>query len=189
MRVVGGTLKGRRLHAPKSDAIRPTTDRIREALFNVLTHAIDDFTLDGATTLDLFAGSGALGIEAISRGAKFALFVEQSPEARGLTRSNVEDLGLTGITKIFRRDATDLGPIQRFDPFDLVFLDPPYGKSLGDKALIAARDGGWLSDNAICIWEEMASAEIVLPDGFELLDERSYGDTVIRILRYLDTRM
>ena len=185
MRIVGGKLKGRRLQSPKSDAIRPTSDRVREALFNVLTHSIDNFEFDGATVLDLFAGSGALGIEAISRGAKFALFVEQSPEGRGLTRTNVEELGLTGITKIFRRDATDLGAIQRFDPFDLIFLDPPYGKSLGEKALIAARDGGWLKENAISVWEENTSADVDTPDGFALLDERAYGDTTIRILRHL----
>ena len=183
MRIVGGRLKGRRLNNPGSDAIRPTSDRIREALFNILTHGIDDFTLENLNVLDLFAGSGALGLEAISRGAKFALFVEQSAEARGLVRKNVEDLGLTGVTKIFRRDATKLGDIQRFHPFDLIFLDPPYGKSLGEKALIAAQNGGWIKDNAICIWEENASADIDLPDGFELLDSRTYGDTQIITLR------
>ena len=184
MRIVSGHLKGRHLSTPKSDAIRPTSDRVREAVFNVLAHAIDDFTAVDINVLDLFAGSGALGIEAISRGAKFTLFVEQSVEARGLIRTNVEILGLTGITKIFRRDATDLGPIQRFDPFDLIFLDPPYGKSLGEKALTSARDGGWLKENSICVWEEATSAAIEIPAGFDVLNDRTYGDTQINILRY-----
>lgn len=187
MRIVGGTLKGRRLNTPKTDAIRPTTDRTREALFNVLTHGIPDFEFKDATVLDLFAGSGALGIEAISRGARFALFVEQLAEARGLIRKNVEDLALAGVTKIFRRDATKLGAIQRFDPFDLVFLDPPYDRGLGEKALASCREGGWLASDAVCVFEESASAEIKLPAGFDVLDERAYGDTQIMILRHIAT--
>ena len=186
MRVVGGRLKGRILNAPKSDAIRPTTDRVREAIFNILCHAIADFTLDDALVLDLFAGSGALGVEALSRGAKFALFVEQSAEARGLVRRNIEDMGLTGVTKIYRRDATKIGDIQRFDPFDLIFLDPPYGRGIGEKALIAARHGGWMGDGAICVFEEEKASLIDLPDGFQILDERSYGDTRIMILRHAE---
>jgi len=183
MRIVGGSLRGRRLNTPKSDIIRPTTDRVRESLFNVLTHGLDDFDLENQSVLDLFAGSGALGLEAISRGAIFALFVEQSAEARGLIRKNIEDLGLTGITKIFRRDATKLGPIQRFDPFQLIFLDPPYGKSLGEKALFAALEGGWLAENAVCIFEEKTDAEINLPKGFKTIDDRTYGDTRVIFLR------
>lgn len=183
MRVVGGTLKGRPLNTPRSGAIRPTTDRVRESIFNILVHGVPDFTIENALVLDLFAGSGALGLEALSRGAKFALFVEQSAEARGLIRRNIEDMGLTGVTKIYRRDATNLGDMQRFDPFNLIFLDPPYGRAVGEKALIAARDGGWMTDDAICVFEEEKLSEIDLPDGFEFIDDRTYGNTRIMILR------
>ena len=125
MRVVGGKLRGRALAAPKSQAIRPTADRLREALFNILVHAYGD-PVSGARVLDLFAGTGALGIEAISRGAAFVLFVDEGAEARALLRDNVETLGLGGVTRIFRRDATKLGEARPIEPFTLAFLDPPY---------------------------------------------------------------
>ena len=125
MRVVGGRLKGRNLASPSSRDIRPTADRLRESLFNILIHAYDD-PIAGARVLDLFAGTGALGIEAVSRGAAFALFVDNGAEARALLRNNVEALGLGGVTKVYRRDATDLGPAHPVEPFSLVFLDPPY---------------------------------------------------------------
>ena len=183
MRIVGGSLKGRILHTPKSDDIRPTTDRVREAIFNILSHGIADFTFENTLVLDLFAGSGALGIEALSRGAKFALFVERSAEARGLIRCNIEDLGLTGVTKIYRRDATNIGDIQRFVPFNLIFLDPPYGRGIGEKALIAAQQGGWMEENAICVFEEEKASNIDLPDSFQTLDDRIYGNSRIMIIR------
>ena len=143
MRVVGGRLRGRNLAAPQSQAIRPTADRLRETLFNILAHAYDD-PISGARVLDLFAGTGALGIEAISRGAAYALFVDDGVEARALLRDNVETLGLGGVTRIFRRDATRLGPAHPIEAFSLLFLDPPYGKGLAERALLAAREGGWL---------------------------------------------
>src|SRR5213082_3795928 len=143
MRIVGGRLRGRALAAPKSQAIRPSADRLREALFNILVHAYGD-PITGARVLDLFAGTGALGIEAISRGAAFALFIDNGTEARALLRNNVEALGLGGMTKVFRRDATSLGPAHPMEPFSLVFLDPPYGRGLADRALASLRDGGWL---------------------------------------------
>jgi 16S rRNA (guanine966-N2)-methyltransferase len=183
MRVVAGRFKGQALAAPKSDAIRPTSDRVRESLFNILAHGIDDFSLDGARVLDLFAGTGALGIEALSRGAASCLFVEEGTEARALIRTNIEVLGLTGVTRIFRRDATRLGDAGRLGTFDLVFLDPPYGRGLGDKALIAARDGGWLAERALIVLEERADCEVVLPAGFNELDRRVYGDTQIVLAR------
>src|SRR3954467_1350187 len=139
MRVVGGRLKGRNLVAPSSREIRPTADRLRESLFNILIHAYGD-PVEGARVLDLFAGTGALGIEAISRGAKFALFVDNGTEARALLRNNIQALGLRGMTKVFRRDATDLGPAHPVAPFSLAFLDPPYGKGLAEKALAWMRD-------------------------------------------------
>src|ERR1044071_3281389 len=141
MRVVGGKLRSRPLAGPTSDAVRPTSDRLREALFNILMHSYGD-PVTGARVLDLFAGTGALGIEAISRGAIYALLVDEGVTARALLRDNVERLGLGGITRIFRRDATRLGPAHPIEPFSLVFLDPPYGKGLAEQAPISAREGG-----------------------------------------------
>src|SRR5215831_3638520 len=168
MRVVGGRLRGRNLAAPASQAIRPTADRLRESLFNILVHAYDN-RIEGARVLDLFAGTGALGIEAISRGAAFALFVDNGAEARALLRNNVEALGLGGVTKVFRRDAANLGPAHPLEPFSLVFLDPPYGKGLAEKSLNSARDGGWLKPEALMVVEEAADAKFKTPDGFQEL--------------------
>ena len=137
-----------------------------------------------ARVLDLFAGTGALGVEALSRGARFALFVDDGVEARGLIRENVMELGLSGVTKIFRRDATALGDLTTLDPFDLAFCDPPYRKGLGEKALASAASGGWLKDGALAILEEAADAEIQLPENFSVEDERAQGETILRILRY-----
>jgi 16S rRNA (guanine966-N2)-methyltransferase len=181
MRIVGGAFRGRPLAPPRTNAIRPTTDRTREALFNVLAHRFAD-RLEGARVLDLFAGTGALGLEALSRGASQALFIEESAEGRGLIRDNVEALGLIGRTKIFRRDATNLGEVGTIQPFGLLFADPPYNKGLGEKALNAALDGGWLVPGALCVVEESAAAAFGAGPAFKLADERSYGETVIRIL-------
>jgi 16S rRNA (guanine966-N2)-methyltransferase len=161
---------------------------VREALFNILVHGIDGFEIEGARVLDLFAGTGALGLEALSRGAAYALFVEDSADARGIIRENIEALGLTGDTKLWRRDATKLGPCAPMQPFQLVFADPPYGKGLGERALAAAVDGGWLSDGAACVLEERADVPLALPDAlaarFEPLDTRTYGDTALHFLRF-----
>ena len=181
MRIVGGEFRARPLAAPRSNAIRPTSDRTREALFNILAHRFAD-RLEGARVLDLFAGTGALGLEALSRGAAFALFIEEASEGRGLIRENVESFGLTGRSKIFRRDATALGEVGTMQPFGLLFADPPYGKGLGERALASAQSGGWLMPGALAVVEESADAPFVAPSGFAVLDERSYGDTVIRIL-------
>ena len=182
MRVVGGRLKGRNLASPSSREIRPTADRLRESLFNILVHAYGN-PVDGARVLDLFAGTGALGIEAISRGARFALFVDNGTEARALLRANVEALGLGGVTKVFRRDATDLGPAHPVEPFALVFLDPPYGKGLAEKALASLRDGGWLTGGAMLVVEEAKAAKVIAPEGYEELERRAYDDTEFVFLR------
>jgi len=182
MRVVGGRLKGRNLAAPSSQAIRPTADRLRESVFNILIHAYDN-PIEGARVLDLFAGTGALGIEAVSRGALFTLFVDNGAEARALLRNNVESLGLGGVTKVYRRDATNLGPAHPVEPFSLAFLDPPYGKELAEKALASLRDGGWLTPGALLVVEEAKAAEFVAPDGFEELERRAYDDTEFVFLR------
>ncbi|EAU41747.1 hypothetical protein FP2506_14979 [Fulvimarina pelagi HTCC2506] len=181
MRIVGGEFRGRKLSVPATQDIRPTTDRSRETLFNILSHH-PGIKLDGARVLDLFAGTGALGCEALSRGARFCVFIEEGVEGRGLIRQNVETFGLQGRTKIYRRDATKLGAVGTFEPFDLLFADPPYGKRLGEKALISARDGGWLKPGALAVVEEAATSVFDLPLGFDLSDERRIGETVLRFL-------
>jgi 16S rRNA (guanine966-N2)-methyltransferase len=182
MRVVGGSLRGRTLAAPKSQAIRPTADRLRESLFNILIHAYDD-PIGGARVLDLFAGTGALGIEALSRGAAFTLFVDDGAEARALLRENVATLGLGGTSRIFRRDATKLGPAHPIEPFTLVFLDPPYGRGLAEQALISARGGGWLVPDALIVVEEAEKSAFAAPEGFTALERRAYDDTEFIVLR------
>jgi 16S rRNA (guanine966-N2)-methyltransferase len=186
MRVVGGRLKGRNLAAPSSRDIRPTADRLRESVFNILVHAYDD-PIEDARVLDLFAGTGALGIEAVSRGAKFALFVDNGAEARALLRNNVESLGLGGVTKVFRRDATNLGPAHPVEPFSLAFLDPPYGKGLAEKALASLRDGAWLTPGALVVLEEAKAAALTAPEGFEELERRAYDDTEFVFLKSLNS--
>jgi 16S rRNA (guanine966-N2)-methyltransferase len=184
VRIVGGQFRGRPLAVPSGEAIRPTSDRVRESVFNILQHGIPDFTLDGAKVLDLFAGTGALGIEALSRGAGFCLFVEEDAEARGLVRRNVEAFGLTGVTKIFRRDATSLGPAGNLGGLTLAFLDPPYGKGLAERALASAAEGRWLAPGAVAVIEERKGAPVVLPAGFAQLDQRTWGDTEVVFARF-----
>jgi 16S rRNA (guanine966-N2)-methyltransferase len=169
---------------PEGMSVRPTSDRIRESVFNILAHGIPDFSLQSARVIDLFAGTGALGIEAVSRGAAYCLFVEDAPEARALVRRNVEALGLTGETRIFRRDATDLGPAGNMEPFYLAFLDPPYGKRLGEKALTVLAEGGWLKPHAICVLEERAGATISFLPTLTLINSRAYGETEVHFLRF-----
>lgn len=184
MRVVAGKFRGRSIKGPKSDAIRPTADRLRESLFNILVHAYGNPILD-ARVLDLFAGTGALGIEAISRGARFVCFVDDSAEGRAILRENMDAFALGGVAKIFRRDATKLGQAHPNEPFDLVFCDPPYRKGLAEKALSSARDGGWLVPGAIVVVEEAVDAKFAAPEGFEELERRAYDDAEFVILRTL----
>lgn len=182
MRIVAGRFKGHALATPQDRAIRPTSDRLRETLFNILAHGFDD-AATGARVLDLFAGTGALGLEALSRGARFGLFVEMGAEGRGLIRTNVEALGLTGATRIFRRDATRLGPAGPIEPFNLVFCDPPYGKGLGEAALASAALGGWLAAGALIVLEEREDAAIEVPAALTLIEERAFGDSKLLFLR------
>jgi 16S rRNA (guanine966-N2)-methyltransferase len=184
MRIVAGTFRGRPIASPEHEGLRPTSDRVRESMFNILSHGIDGFDPAGVRVLDLFAGTGALGIEAMSRGAAYCLFVEQDADARGLIRENIEAFGLTGVTRIFRRDATTIGPAGRGDQFGLVMCDPPYGKGLGEKALRAAAEGGWLAPHAVAVLEERAGVEIALPDRFQELDRRTWGQTQALFARY-----
>ena len=183
MRIIGGRFRGRALKSPASDAIRPTSDRLRETIFNVLAHAYGD-PVAGARVLDLFAGTGALGLEALSRGAAFALFVDESAEARGVIRANVEALGVGGATRLFRRDATRMGRAAPNEPFSLVFCDPPYGKGLGPRALQSCAEGGWLEPGALVVVEEAQGAEVALPEGFTEIERRAYGETEVVFGRY-----
>ena len=183
MRIVGGEFRGRTLAAPKSDQIRPTTDRTRESLFNILAHAYPE-CLDGTRMIDLFAGTGAVGLEALSRGCKSVLFVENSVEGRSLLWENIDALGLQGRARILRRDATNLGPANNIEPFDLLFADPPYGRGLGENALLAAHQGGWLAPDALVILEERADVELRLDPVFRFIEDRSFGDTRMHLFRY-----
>lgn len=188
MRIVGGRLKGRVISATKSNATRPTSDRVREAVFNILIHGSDYPAIENARVIDLFAGTGALGIEAVSRGATFALFVENAADARAAIQTNIEALGLQGETKIFRRDATALGPIGRGAPYDIAFLDPPYGKGLGEKAIASLVSGNWLSPDAAVVLEERNDVSIALPPNVKEIDRRDYGDTQVVFARFTGAR-
>ncbi len=186
MRIVAGKHRGLTLATPKDNRVRPTSDRVREAIFNVLAHNEFGigFRLEGVRVLDLFAGTGALGLEALSRGARYVLFVDDHAESRGLIRTNVEAAQATGASKIWRRDATALGPLpaNAGGPFDLVFLDPPYRQDLVARALVSARDGRWFS-LACLVVAEMAEDEVfTVPDGFDASDARVYGDTRVVVL-------
>ncbi len=178
MRITGGRLRGRILKSPPSDAVRPTSDRLRETVFNILAHAYGN-PVEGARVLDVFAGTGAMGLEALSRGASFAFFVEQSVTACAIIRANVQALGVEGTSRVLRRDACKPGIAPQGQKFDLVFLDPPYGRGLAPPALAALRNGGFLAKDALLVIEEFAAAKIDLPDGFALLESRRYGETRI----------
>ncbi|BCW90284.1 Ribosomal RNA small subunit methyltransferase D [Alphaproteobacteria bacterium SO-S41] len=186
MRIVGGRLRGKALATPADDRVRPTGDRVRESIFNRLAH--NDFgigfTLEDARVIDLFAGTGALGCEAISRGAKWCLFVDDDADSRGLQRENIEALKLTGVTKIWKRDATSLGPLQAGagGPFTLAFLDAPYRKDLTERALTSLHDGAWLAPNALVMAETAGDEPPLAVDGFEAIDERNYGIARVTLL-------
>lgn len=186
MRIVSGQFKGRPIVTPPGQTTRPTSDRARQAVFNILEHAAWAPELRGARVLDLFAGSGALGLEAISRGAAFCLFVETDDAARGAIRENIEAYGLFGSTRIHRRDATDLGPRpgSAGAPFDLAVLDPPYHKGLAEKALAEVLAHGWLKPGAIVMVERGSDENAFAPPGFEVLDARDYGAARVHFLRF-----
>ncbi len=183
MRIVGGRARGLKLaDLGAGDAqahLRPTSDRVREAIFNLLINGADPVALEGARVLDLFAGTGALGLEALSRGAAQCTFVDDGATARALLRQNIEKMRAMGVTKVFRRDATRLGE-NRGPAFNLVFLDPPYGMGLGEKALASAHAGGWLAPGARIVWEDAQPQPA--PPGFTLIDQRRYGDTHVTFL-------
>ncbi len=181
MRIIAGKYRGSVLaDVGVGDAdghLRPTSDRVRESLFSMLTH---HDVINGAHVLDLFAGTGALGLEALSRGANEVCFVENGKVGQRLIAENIKKLRAEAETKVMRTDATRLGAWNAV-PFDLVFLDPPYGKGMGQEALNAARNGGWLAPDAMIVWEE--NAPMNAPHGFQRIDKRKYGDTYVTLLR------
>lgn len=182
MRIVAGKFRGKQLDVPRTDAIRPTADRVREAVFSIIGSRVGP-NLDGVHVLDLFAGTGAMGLEAISRGADHCIFVDTGIEARGLIRGHIEAFGVAGRVKLLRRDATDLGPVERMRPVNLVFADPPYGEGLGEKALASGLKGGWIAPGALVVLEERKDVEIAAPEGFAIIDRRDYGDTAVTLLK------
>lgn len=184
MRIIAGLHKGRPLSAPKGMTTRPTSDRTREALFNMLAHADWAPDIEGARIIDLFAGSGALGFEAMSRGAAFCLFVETDHGARGAIRDYIETLGLFGNTRLHRRSATDLGekPAGVGSPFNLAFLDPPYHKGLVRPALDCLVNGGWLSEDAVAMVETGSDEALMFP-GWEVLTARDFGAARVHFLK------
>lgn len=188
MRIVAGDFRGRALAAPQGPATRPTSDRARQAVFNILEHAPWSDGLHGKRVIDLFAGSGALGFEALSRGAAFCLFVETDEAARGAIRDNIDAFGLFGRTRVHRRDATDLGVRPGADgpAFELAFLDPPYAKGLGEQALARLAAGGWLAPGALVVFERGADEPDVEVAGYQALDVRDYGAARVRFLRFTD---
>lgn len=185
MRIVGGKFKGRALVTPNGQNTRPTSDRAREAIFNILAHADWAPNLEGARVMDVFAGSGALGFEAMSRSAGFCLFVETDEAARGAIRDNVETFGLFGTTRVHRRDATQLGarPGSQAEAFNLVFLDPPYRKGLGEKALDALVSGNWLSENAIIVFERAADEDDFVTDVWQKINVKTYSAAQVLFLK------
>lgn len=185
MRIVAGNWKGRSINAPIDLSIRPTTDRVRESIFNIINHRYSGLLQEGRI-LDLFAGTGAVGLEALSRGAKYALFVENSATSCRLIKQNIDKLSAQACSSILKRDATTLGPISSMSnmlPFNLIFADPPYLKKLGDKALYNAYHNGWISDNSLCILEESKDAELSLPDNFVIEDKRIFSKSCIYFIK------
>ncbi|TRW99364.1 16S rRNA (guanine(966)-N(2))-methyltransferase RsmD [Paracoccus sp. M683] len=184
MRIVGGTLRGLKLtelgEGDASAHLRPTTDRVRESIFNLLINGTHGNPIPDARVLDLFAGTGALGLEALSRGASRVAFVDDGVKARALIRSNIEKARAMGITDLWRRDATELGE-NRGAPYGLIFLDPPYGQALGEKAIASALAGGWIAPNALIVWEE--SRAPIIPAPLVQIDQRRYGDTLVTLAR------
>jgi 16S rRNA (guanine966-N2)-methyltransferase len=185
VRIVAGSLKGRSIVAPEGQGTRPTSDRARQAVFNVLEHAAWAEPLEGMRVMDLFAGSGALGFEAISRGAAFALFVETDEEARGAIRENADAYHVMGRTRVHRRSAIDLGgrPGSDGEAFDLAFLDPPYRKGLGEQTLLRLLEGGWLKPGAIVVFERGSDEPEIDTPGYERLDTRDYGAARVLFLK------
>lgn len=184
MRIVSGIHRGRNITAPSGKGTRPTSDQTRESIFNILAHADWCAPLDGAITADIFAGSGALGLEAVSRGAAFCLFVETEPKARAAIRENVDTFGLGGITRLHRRDAVHLkiAPGNLRGPFTHVFMDPPYKKGLGLPVLAKLAEHKLLAPDAAIIFE-MSAEEEFEPRGYDIMVDRTWGAARVVFMR------
>lgn len=185
MRIVAGQYRGRAIVTPEGQNTRPTSDRARQAIFNVLEHAPWAEGLHEARVIDVYAGSGALGFEALSRGAAFCLFVDTDDGARGAIRENMDAYGLFGRCRVHRRSATDLGPRpgSAGEAFTLAFLDPPYAKGLGEQTLARLLEGGWLAPGAIVVFERGSDEPEIDTPGYERLDARDYGAARVLFLR------
>jgi 16S rRNA (guanine966-N2)-methyltransferase len=181
MRIVGGRLRGRTLQTPPSREIRPTSERLRESIFDILAHRFAG-VVEGARVIDVFAGSGALGLEALSRGAQSAMFVDSGAEAIKLLHANIAALSLGAVAQVRRSDATRLGKAPAGPAFTLAFLDPPYDQGLAAPVLAGLRQGGWLARDALLVVEESAKAEVGMPMGLSVVEERVYGDTKLMVL-------
>ena len=184
MRIIGGERRGLKLAdvgaGDMQAHLRPTTDRVRESIFNLLINGTHGNPVPDARVLDLFAGTGALGLEALSRGAARVAFVDDGTAARALLRRNIELMRAMGATDVWRRDATSMGPC-RGAGYELIFLDPPYGLGLGERALASCLEGGWIAPGATIVWEE--NTPPALPAPLEQLDQRRYGDTLVTLAR------
>ncbi len=184
MRIVAGELRGRAILAPVGHDVRPTSDRARQAVFNILEHAPWSEGIEGQRAMDLFAGSGAMGLEALSRGAAACLFVELAEAALTAVRANVSALGLEARAKLMRQDATRLGRRPEAEgPYDLIFLDPPYAKGLAEPTLAALLAGGWLAPGAVVMLERGSGEAAIEAPGLQLLDRRRYGKAEVLFLR------
>lgn len=183
MRIIGGNRRGLRLaevgEGDTAAHLRPTSDRVREAIFNLLINAHGN-PVTGARVLDLFAGTGALGLEALSRGAAEAVFVDDGAKAGALIRANIAKMKVEPVTRLIRQNATRLPP-NPGAPFTLIFLDPPYGKGMGEATLTVAQASGWLAPGATVVWEENTPPE--MPLGFAQVDQRKYGETIVTLVR------
>lgn len=186
MRIVGGSHRGRTLVAPAGRDVRPTSDRAREGIFNILAHSIDWDGFDGLTVLDIFCGSGALGLEAMSRGATHGVFIDNDPASLKSVKTNAVSLGLARDITPLKLDATRLAPPPRIAgaPLKLAFMDPPYGAKLADTTLLALGNKGWLAPDALMIVEIGKDDELVVPRAFQSLDQRTYGAAQIHFLKY-----
>jgi len=184
LRIISGTARGRRLHPPKNSLIRPTADRVKEALFNILAVLLGDF--DGCRALDIFAGSGSLGIEALSRGAAYTVFIDSQRESAALVKKNLHICGFAEMARVFESEAlTALRSLERSDaPFQLVFIDPPYGQGLAEKALGYLACSRLIDEDSLVVVEnsckEALQSEYV---GLTQFDRRVYGDTAIAFFR------
>lgn len=184
MRIIAGTWRGRHIITPRDDRIRPTSDRVRGAIFNILMHGIEGAEIEGARVIDLFAGTGALGLEALSRGAANCVFVERDVDARAVLSRNIALLDFSGVAEIVTGDATRLPHRGSRQACNLAFLDPPYGQGLAMRALGALATAGWLAKGATIVVEEAAEAELCWPEGYARLDARRWGDTQAAFARF-----